>query len=301
LLNLQPMYLAKPGSPETELRETINGSVDVIPVDNIDVFPDPGEEGNLATLYTDEEFETIKYTGKTGSSPSDYALTGCTRGFQGDPQEWSQGSSIARTITAYDLDTLKNNLNEICKLGQFSVKKYSYSYTAEGETSEFEIPLETFSESTDVVMVFQNTVFVSPDLYTIYEIEGTDYLVLNTPVEDGTVVVILVLKLLYEYDFSYTGSINGELIAVDTMPGNRITDDSIDDSKLQSDIDGSLIEEDSLPGNRITDDSIDDSKLQSDIDGSLIEEDSLPGNRIEGDYVKEKARSQAIIYSIVFG
>lgn len=102
---MQPMYPGTPFSPSTQLSEGINETDTIIPVDNIDAFPDAP---NLATIGTDGEGETVLYAAKTST-----ALSGCTRGYQGRAQPWTKGEAIARTFTQADHQALIDNTKEL--------------------------------------------------------------------------------------------------------------------------------------------------------------------------------------------
>ena len=96
------MYLGKVNSPLTRLREDIDSSQTTIPVEDESVFPDAP---NLATIGGGPGAETILYKEKASGE-----LRDVTRGFQGEAKAWSFRARTGRTITAYDIDTLKENV-----------------------------------------------------------------------------------------------------------------------------------------------------------------------------------------------
>ena len=95
-------YPAKINSPQTEIVSAIDAASVTITVADISVFP---TAPNLATLGVDSSAETILYTGIAGDD-----LTGITRGFQGTASSWAIGIKIARYFTAYDHDTVNQNV-----------------------------------------------------------------------------------------------------------------------------------------------------------------------------------------------
>ncbi len=97
-----PMYPAKTNSPITTLASAISGSATIIPLNNADAVPDAP---NVCTIGLGENAETIYYGTKDGNN-----LTDVVRGFQGTQKAWDEGITVARFITAYDLDTLRDNL-----------------------------------------------------------------------------------------------------------------------------------------------------------------------------------------------
>ncbi|WP_068616611.1 hypothetical protein [Paenibacillus tuaregi] len=101
----KPMYPAAVNSKQTELSAPIDATQTTIPVLDISVLP---AAPNLLTVGTDETAETILYTGISGSN-----LTGVTRGFQGTAKAWTQGTKLARYFTAYDHDTVRDNLADL--------------------------------------------------------------------------------------------------------------------------------------------------------------------------------------------
>jgi hypothetical protein len=100
-------YPGKINSIQTTLVSAIDTVDSTITVTNISVFP---AAPNLATIGVDSAAETILYTGISGSD-----LTGVTRGFQGTAASWAIGATIARYFTAYDHDTVNQNVETLNK------------------------------------------------------------------------------------------------------------------------------------------------------------------------------------------
>lgn len=86
-------------SPITYLSDGIDASVTTIPVDDVSKLP---MAPNIATIGDGADSETIKYTGKTGSS-----LTGVTRGFEGEARTWNSGVPIANVPCAQHVTALQ--------------------------------------------------------------------------------------------------------------------------------------------------------------------------------------------------
>lgn len=102
---MQTMYPAQANSPGTELAMSIDSAQTTIPL--VDASQVPAAP-NLLTIGSDDSAETILYTGKSGND-----LTGVTRGFQGVAQSWSLGTKVARLLTAYDIDAIRENITEV--------------------------------------------------------------------------------------------------------------------------------------------------------------------------------------------
>lgn len=99
------MYPAAVNSRQTELSAAITSAQTTITVLDISVIP---AAPNLLSIGTDETAETILYTGVSGNN-----LTGVTRGFQGTAKAWTAGTKLARYYTAYDHDTVRENLADL--------------------------------------------------------------------------------------------------------------------------------------------------------------------------------------------
>ena len=103
---LTTMYSGKVNSPQTEISSSINDTVTTINLVDGTVLPDAP---NLAVIGTDRDTaETILYGGKSGNQ-----LTSVTRGFQGTARSWNSGEIVARNFTAYDYDTVKENISTV--------------------------------------------------------------------------------------------------------------------------------------------------------------------------------------------
>lgn len=98
-------------------------------------------------------------------------------------------------------------------------KLASYYYTitskSDGQTV-FNIPLETFDKNTDTLLVFQNTTFIGKNNYVIND---NNTFTLNVGVNKNTLIEILILK---NVPIGPEGSINGDVIAIDSMSINRV-------------------------------------------------------------------------------
>lgn len=102
---LKEMYKGIPNSPEATLTSDINSSQTTITVSDANIIP---EVPNILVIggNTDNP-ETVKVTGKNGNT-----LT-VERGFQGSAQAWEAGIKISRNFTAYDYNTLVENINDL--------------------------------------------------------------------------------------------------------------------------------------------------------------------------------------------
>lgn len=98
------MYPGMVNSPETTITNGINESDTIIYVLDPARVPEPP---NLMTLGTGTNAETVKVL-----EMNDNAIT-VERGFQGIPKAWPAGTVIARNFTAYDYDTLKENIEDL--------------------------------------------------------------------------------------------------------------------------------------------------------------------------------------------
>lgn len=101
----ETMYPPKVNSPYTVLSAALSSSGTTVSVSSTAVFPDAP---NLATIGVDDTAETILYTGKGSGT-----LTGVTRGFEGTAKEWPAGMYIARVLTAYDIESVQQNISDI--------------------------------------------------------------------------------------------------------------------------------------------------------------------------------------------
>lgn len=100
---LKEMYRGIDNSPDTKLTKNIGPTDEIIPVDDVSVFP---EGPNYAVIGTAEDAEVIKYSVKTGNS-----LSGCIRGLGATTaQAWNAKNLIARNFTKLDHDNLIDNI-----------------------------------------------------------------------------------------------------------------------------------------------------------------------------------------------
>ena len=108
---LDTMYAGKVNSPATTLDGGINDSVTTINVVDGGDLPDAP---NIAVIGTGEDAETILYGAKNANE-----LSSVTRGFEGTAKAWDDGTPIARLFTAYDYDTLRENITDLeSRLGE---------------------------------------------------------------------------------------------------------------------------------------------------------------------------------------
>ncbi len=102
---MQTMYPAIINSPATSLVANITAIQTTLTVtDGTKLPPAP----NVCTIGRGDTAETILYGFKTGND-----LSGIIRGFQGAAAAWNIGTPVARYITAYDMDTLKANIEDL--------------------------------------------------------------------------------------------------------------------------------------------------------------------------------------------
>lgn len=111
---MKPMYKGVAFSPRATITSEINGSATVIPVSDVNVFP---EAPNLATIGTDEESETILYSAKTENS-----LSGCTRGVEGSAKSWGAGSIVSRNFTAAEYGYIIDNIQQLFNEQEFTAR-----------------------------------------------------------------------------------------------------------------------------------------------------------------------------------
>ncbi|NLB88516.1 MAG: hypothetical protein GX790_04725, partial [Syntrophomonadaceae bacterium] len=98
-------YKGIPNSPEATLTSDINSSQTTITVSDANIIP---EVPNILVIggNTDNP-ETVKVTGKNGNT-----LT-VERGFEAEAQAWEAGTKVSRNFTAYDYNTLIENINDL--------------------------------------------------------------------------------------------------------------------------------------------------------------------------------------------
>ena len=98
------MYPAQVNSPATTLASGIDADdVSISVVDGSVLIA----ATNLLTIGTGEDAETVLMTEKNSNT-----LT-VTRGVEGTAKAWDAGTQICRTITAYDLDAFKSNIEDL--------------------------------------------------------------------------------------------------------------------------------------------------------------------------------------------
>lgn len=98
------MYPAAVNSQPTVTMGALDISTTQVTVLDASVLPDAP---NLLVLGTDQTAETVLMTAKEGN-----VLT-IERAFQGTAKSWPAGTEIARNITAYDMDTLEKNTEDV--------------------------------------------------------------------------------------------------------------------------------------------------------------------------------------------
>ena len=99
---LTQMFPGKVNSPATSLVTGITSVVTSITLVDASVLP---AGPNICTIGVGDAVETILYTSKTGNT-----LNNVTRGFQGTAKDWTVGTTVARNFTAYDYDTIIQNI-----------------------------------------------------------------------------------------------------------------------------------------------------------------------------------------------
>jgi hypothetical protein len=99
---MDTMYAAEPGSPVTTTSSAISETDLTIPLNAPGALP---SAPNLATLYDNDNFETVLYTSKDATS-----ITVDSRALEGVARNWGEGTKVSRLITAKDHNTFKNNL-----------------------------------------------------------------------------------------------------------------------------------------------------------------------------------------------
>ena len=109
---MEIIYKAQPGSPVFTISEGINQSSTSIKItQGVDNLPDAP---NIVTLFDNIRFETILYGEKNNQENE---LQDVVRQFETDDNytdyNWPQGTKIARLITAYDLNALNQNIENI--------------------------------------------------------------------------------------------------------------------------------------------------------------------------------------------
>ena len=93
------LYPPLAGSPETYLDGGIDDEQTTITVLDASKLPDAP---NIATIGLKSDFETIKYTEKSGNN-----LIGCVRGYEGTARAWNTGTIIANVPCAQHIYALQ--------------------------------------------------------------------------------------------------------------------------------------------------------------------------------------------------
>lgn len=99
---MQTMYKGTINGPATSLTGAISAAATSITVANGSVLPDAP---NIAVIGTGNASETIHYGAKSGN-----ILNSVIRGFEGTALPWPAHTEIARRFTAYDYNTLIDNI-----------------------------------------------------------------------------------------------------------------------------------------------------------------------------------------------
>lgn len=138
----QAMYPALANSPGTEIATELTSAAVIISVLDASKLP---AAPNLLTIGTDDNPETVLYTGKSGNN-----LTGCTRGFNGTTaQSWIVGSKVARYFTAYDHDAFRGNITDHESRIE-SIKETANAAATKAETDEkFTVVNEQLADATN--------------------------------------------------------------------------------------------------------------------------------------------------------
>lgn len=99
---MQTMYKGNINGPATSLTGAISAAATSITVADGSVLPDAP---NIAVIGTGNAAETILYDVKNGN-----VLNSVTRGFEGTALPWPANTEVARRFTAYDYNTLVDNI-----------------------------------------------------------------------------------------------------------------------------------------------------------------------------------------------
>ena len=105
-MELQTMYPAKLGSPQTILAANLAADATSMVLNDASILP---AAPNIAVIGSDENCEIVSY-----SSISDNTVTLSARGL-GDStaKAWASGSTVARNYTSLDHNTLKGNIEAL--------------------------------------------------------------------------------------------------------------------------------------------------------------------------------------------
>ena len=124
-----------------------------------------------------------------------------------------------------DVSELKESVAGIIKTGVAKLVQYSYDIELNENTKKVNIPYERYSSVTDTLKVYVNGLAIQNDQYTITDPVENDgivtngYIVLKAERPAGTIVRIEVWKNVPSGE---EGEVNGNIIAVNSLPLNRI-------------------------------------------------------------------------------
>ena len=105
---MKEIYPAQANSPAAMLSDSITAEATSITLSDADILP---TAPNIAVIGSSDNAETIIYTAKSGNQ-----LTGVTRGVEGAAKAWPSGTIIARNFTAYDYNSLVENVGQKANL-----------------------------------------------------------------------------------------------------------------------------------------------------------------------------------------
>ncbi|MFW6025666.1 MAG: hypothetical protein ACOCRX_04925 [Candidatus Woesearchaeota archaeon] len=155
---------------------------------------------------------------------------------------------------------------------------YSYYYELVVDSNgEITIPLETFDKETDTTILFLDGKIIEESEYQIEE----NKISFETITESNTIIAII----LKNVPMGPEGYINGDVIAINSMPGNRLIDDSVPYEKLDTEL-KELIDE--IDGSRLIGGTVIKQKLDvelqdyiDEINGSRISLNSISKSRLD--------------------
>lgn len=102
---MQTMYAPANNGPRTALATGINSSITTMTVDDASIFP---AAPNVLTIGATEDAELVLYTNITGN------IITIERGYNGTTAAaWPEDTYVYRAITAQDVSSLQNNINEL--------------------------------------------------------------------------------------------------------------------------------------------------------------------------------------------
>lgn len=134
---MNTMYPAVAGSPVTTLSAGISETDTVIPLNAPTALP---PAPNLATIYDNNNFETVVYTSKDSSS-----ITVNNRALEGVARSWGEGTKVSRLMTAEDHNTIKNNLENLAG-DEIGLDDANLSFTA----SELQTAIELLNQAGNI-------------------------------------------------------------------------------------------------------------------------------------------------------